>query len=512
MNEWESRLAAIGGVVVLLGLYDAWRSKRSGSNAKEAVPEQQEGAEQDEQEKRRRLRSIKLNYLLIYALVMTADWLQGPYIYSLYHDEFNYSIRIVAALFVLGFLSAGLLAPFVGDWADRFGRRRLCLVFTAAYTLSCATKMIRFLPFLILGRLLGGFSTSILFSVFESWLVSSALDRGMHQSELNSFLGRLTLVNGGVACGAGMLSNQVVEAFGTFKAPFVTSAGFLVVAGLVISASWSENYGEKKEETAGRWGHLVEAVRVVQNDSSLLYLLAVITAFEASMYLFVFLWVPTLQSTLSPDDSALPLGVIFSSFMVCLSGGSIIYNILHFHLSACAGRNLRSTAKAHRDAHSQPLASSAASQPTPNEHAPLIPPPTSQRGASKLSLERIASISFNSRLGSLVLMAAGTLLLVSTTVESAKAKFWCFVAFEIAVGMYYPMAASLRSALIAEEHRATITALFRVPLNLLVTIALLSGLESRPRDVFILCFGALLPASGMALGINVELRRSLMKE
>lgn len=65
---------------------------------------------------------------------MTADWLQGPYIYSLCthvtlsipvgmltsapadRDEFNYTIRVVAALFVLGFLSAGLLAPFVGEW------------------------------------------------------------------------------------------------------------------------------------------------------------------------------------------------------------------------------------------------------------------------------------------------------------------------------------------------------------------------------------------------------------
>lgn len=89
----------------------------------------------------------------------------------------------------------------------------------------------------------------------------------MEQSELNAFLGRLTLVNGGVACGAGVLSNHLVEASETFKAPFVASAGFLVVAGLVISATWGENYGEKKEESAGRWEHLVEAVKVVQNGT-----------------------------------------------------------------------------------------------------------------------------------------------------------------------------------------------------------------------------------------------------
>lgn len=47
---------------------------------------------------------------------MSADWLQGPFVYSLYHDEYSYSIQVVAALFVLGFLSAGLSAPFIGDW------------------------------------------------------------------------------------------------------------------------------------------------------------------------------------------------------------------------------------------------------------------------------------------------------------------------------------------------------------------------------------------------------------
>jgi MFS family permease len=177
--------------------------------------------------------------------------------------------RLVSWYYPLSISSAALtpLSRLDHRRADRYGRRRLCLVFTATYTLSCATKMIRPLPSLVLGRLLGGLSTSILFSVFESWLVSSALERGMEQGELNAFLGRLTLVNGAVACGAGVLSNQLVEASGTFKSPFIASAGFLVVAGLVISARWNENYGETKVRIAGRWEHLLEAVKVVQNGT-----------------------------------------------------------------------------------------------------------------------------------------------------------------------------------------------------------------------------------------------------
>ena len=48
-----------------------------------------------------------------------ADWLQGPYVYSLYHEQYNFPERVVASLFVTGFLSAGLTAPLVGAWADQ---------------------------------------------------------------------------------------------------------------------------------------------------------------------------------------------------------------------------------------------------------------------------------------------------------------------------------------------------------------------------------------------------------
>lgn len=75
-------------------------------------------------------------YLIVYAIVMGeppsskvvhicwmhdtgADWLQGPYVYSLYREQYAFPERLVAVLFVIGFLSAGLTAPLVGAWADQ---------------------------------------------------------------------------------------------------------------------------------------------------------------------------------------------------------------------------------------------------------------------------------------------------------------------------------------------------------------------------------------------------------
>ncbi|CAE6437325.1 unnamed protein product [Rhizoctonia solani] len=63
-------------------------------------------------------RALSYKYLVVYGVVMAADWLQGPYVYSLYKDQYGYSERMVAILFVTGFLSAGLAAPTVGVWAD----------------------------------------------------------------------------------------------------------------------------------------------------------------------------------------------------------------------------------------------------------------------------------------------------------------------------------------------------------------------------------------------------------
>lgn len=132
--------------------------------------------------------------------------------------------------------------------ADNFGRKRACLFFTVAYTLSCITKMVDSLPSLAFGRLLGGLSTSLLFSVPEAYLVSEAKSHGMTQTALGELLGRCTLVNGVVASLAGVASDVVVNKSGTYKAPFVASGALLVVAGGIIACTWTENYGCKEGE------------------------------------------------------------------------------------------------------------------------------------------------------------------------------------------------------------------------------------------------------------------------
>lgn len=103
--------------------------------------------------------------------------------------------------------------------------------------------MIPWLPVLLCGRVLGGISTSILFSAFESWLLSSSSSLAISQSDLSKIMGRATLVNGFVATGAGVVSNELVGFTSTFASPFIASGVLLILAWVVIRASWHENYG-----------------------------------------------------------------------------------------------------------------------------------------------------------------------------------------------------------------------------------------------------------------------------
>ncbi|CAK5262093.1 unnamed protein product [Mycena citricolor] len=378
------------------------------------------------------LATLTKQYLIVYSIVMGADWLQGPYIYSLYHEQYAYTESTVALLFVVGFVSAALAAPLVGSWADQHGRKRMCLIFCAVYTTACICTQTSFLPALFLGRVVAGFATSILFSAFEAWLISAASAQGLHSSDLSTLMGRATLVNGIVATGAGVASNQLVAFTHSFASPFILSGGLLVVAWLVIRATWTENYGnspvssggEKPSSSAGmttdrfQIARLGTALRIVRDDTRLLVLGTVQTCFEGSMYLFVFLWVPALQqhSTLTQ----LPLGFIFSSFMLSMMLGSLLYTFL-------ATRSVDS------------------------------------------------SILTHAKLSSCVCAVSGFSLAASASIPDERVRFWAFCLFECCVGMYFPVQGMLRSALIADSQRATLGALFRVPLNLLVVGSLLGG-------------------------------------
>ena len=75
--------------------------------------------------KQKEFKSFRRQYLIVYLVIMLADWMQGTHMYTLY---LSYNVNI-SALFLTGFLSGAIFAPFLGSAVDKFGRKRSCIVY-----------------------------------------------------------------------------------------------------------------------------------------------------------------------------------------------------------------------------------------------------------------------------------------------------------------------------------------------------------------------------------------------
>ncbi|OHW90691.1 major facilitator superfamily transporter [Colletotrichum incanum] len=151
----------------------------------------------------------------------------GPFLYSLYKNEHQIASDLVPTLFTTGFVSGAVAGYFIGSLADRHGRRASCLFFCAAYALSCVLTTIPSVPLLFLGRVLGGLGTSLLFSVFESWMVTDFHARRLSDQglDLSRTFGMMSTVNSVVAIVSGVVSEWLVSMTGTLLwSPVLVSA------------------------------------------------------------------------------------------------------------------------------------------------------------------------------------------------------------------------------------------------------------------------------------------------
>lgn len=271
---------------------------------------------------RKEVLAFKKGYLLIYSLVMFSDWLQGAYLYPLY-KSYGYDLNEIAILFVVGFLASAVIGTFVGGWADNYGRRIMCQSFCVIYALSCWTKLFSNYNMLLFGRVLGGIGTSLLFSVFEAWMVSEHKTRAYPQEDLTDIFAWSTFANGLMAIMAGIVANNLVDFFG-LTAPFIVAAIILAITFFLISSLWGENYGTRE---GARMASFVEGFAVVWRDRNIMAVGAMQVLFESAMYAFVFLWSPTLDNVKGSIEK-IPFGWIFSAMMVAIMLGSYVFKAM----------------------------------------------------------------------------------------------------------------------------------------------------------------------------------------
>ncbi|ONI25705.1 hypothetical protein PRUPE_2G315500 [Prunus persica] len=394
--------------------------------------------------------SFKNNYLFVYSLMMAGDWLQGPYVYYLY-STYGYGKGDIGQLFIAGFGSSMLFGTIVGSLADKQGRKRACVTYCITYILSCITKHSPQYKILMLGRILGGIATSLLFSAFESWLVAEHNKRGFEQQWLSiTFSKAIFLGNGVVAILAGLLGNTLVDALALGPvAPFDAASCFLTIGMFVILFSWTENYGDPSENKDLLTQFRGAAVAIA-SDEKIALLGAIQSLFEGSMYTFVFLWTPAL----SPNDEDIPHGFIFATFMLSSMFGSSL-----------ASRLMARQAPRVESYMQIVFAISAASL--------LLPIVTSVCYGFQCIFFLMTGFALFSN------FANFKQFLVAPSKEKGGSISFAgciqllgFCAFEACVGLFWPSIMKMRSQYIPEEARSTIMNFFRIPLNIFVCIVL----------------------------------------
>ena len=123
---------------------------------------------------------FRRKYIVVYLIIMLADWMQGTHMYTLYA---SYNVNI-SALFLTGFLSGAIFAPFLGSAVDKFGRKRSCIVYLVLEIIINCMEHSTQMSMLLIGRVLGGISTNLLFSAFESWMTTEHRKKGFPEEWL----------------------------------------------------------------------------------------------------------------------------------------------------------------------------------------------------------------------------------------------------------------------------------------------------------------------------------------
>ncbi|KAH7424931.1 hypothetical protein KP509_11G032000 [Ceratopteris richardii] len=300
----------------------------------------------------------------------------------------------------------------------------------------------------MVGRILGGIATSLLFSAFESWLVAEHFKRGFESQWLSiTFSKAVFFGNGLVAILAGLLANFLADTLSLGPvSPFDAASCFLAFGMAIIIFTWSENYGDPSE---GR-NLLIQfkaAASAIASDEKIFLLGAIQSLFEGSMYTFVFLWTPAL----SPDDEDIPHGFIFATFMLSSMIGSSLASRLMARPNIRVEWYLQIVFLVSTAALFSPVAIN------------FFITSTGQKGGS--------------------LTPTGRLLL------------FAFCVFEACVGIFWPSIMKLRSQFVPEESRSTILNFFRIPVNIFVCVVLYNVDAYPITGMFGMCAGFLFLAA-----------------
>jgi MFS family permease len=270
------------------------------------------------------------DYPLIHALFLLIFTV--THVYILY-EGYGYS---PSSLYALGFFSGAVFSPFTGAFIDKIGRKKAALLYCILEILINSIEQIPNFNGLVVGRILGGLTTNIYCSVFESYLITEVEKRGFSEEELEQVLCDSNIVANSSAILSGLLAHYLAAHYGA-EGPFQGAVCITVLALLLISLNWSENFGTLKDlkshQSNSIWTYLKSALESIKADSSIARIGMIQGLVEGTLETFLFLWSPALAiyaasapiGTIGLDYAGEPAyGLIFGVFMLFAVTGSFL--------------------------------------------------------------------------------------------------------------------------------------------------------------------------------------------
>lgn len=392
---------------------------------------------------------FRMKYILTYIAITLADSLQATHVYILY-EGYGYS---PASLYALGFFSGAVFSPFTGAFIDRIGRKKAALIYCFLEIVINSIEQIPVFNGLIVGRVLGGLTTNIFCSVFESYLITEVRNRGFSEDQLEHVLCDSTIIGNSSSILSGLMAHSLAIHYGAVG-PFQGAVAITAIALILIAFNWTENYGTLDDAEAQKtntiWEYVKSACRTIKNNPSIARIGVIQGLVEGTLETFLFLWSPALTmfamsapiGTTGLDENGDPAyGLIFGLFMLFAVTGSILAPL------ARKGLTSLSTSK-----------------------EPVISKQTDDDRIDPLPVNILCSLFY----------FASALLFLTPCVTKKDSPLgfsiclFSFVMFEFMVGAYEPLEGIVRSIYIPSGQVCSIVNVLRVLTNLFIAIGVYS--------------------------------------
>jgi len=493
--------------------------------------------------------AFRIHYLIVHIAIMLADGLQGTHLYVLY-EGYGYT---VASLYCLGFVSGAITSPFIGPLVDRVGRRTSAVTYCLLEMFINQLEQYDNFAGLIASRVIGGITTNLLFTVFESWLVTEHRKRGFPEEALETVLRDSVVASNVSAILSGCIAHWFAHYYGA-TGPFMGAVGCTLVALILVATRWEENYGSDVPGMKSIRNYMSEAFTTIVSDSKICRIGIIQGLTEGALQTFVFLWSPALRhfavripatmltkGVIGIDQNGEPAyGLIFGAFMACGSIGGLVEPLVRKKFSSllnnqeeslqsppsspssghhnaevvvCTQNISKSTSNTGDCSQSDASDLTASEDEGCNDSTPSIlqldrklsrvaeesdcEEESQSEEEKPMAVELLASVCFVVSAG----LLATPILVDQDNPYAFTFSLISFLVYEFVVGLYMPLEGVLRSIYMPNDSICSLMTMLRVIVNVAVALGVISTNYIPFKTAFASCSGALIVAALLQLSL-----------